>query len=380
MILKQTPEDFIVEEIIDETKLNEKSENKDYYYFKLKKRDYAQLKALEEVANSFNVSRKNVHFAGTKDKNAITTQIISIYGVKEFNLQNNIDFFNSKKDLEIEFIGKFNGRINLGDNLGNKFTITLRDLSKEEITLAKEKISLVSTDGVLNYFDSQRFGYANTSHITGEFVLKNDLKSAVYTILTSLPPNPSLMLEKFVKFIRKNWEKISSDDKEIIAEAIELVPNEFRDARPILNHLIKYKNDYPGAFRTLHKKLRTLYVSAYQSYLFNETIKNLKEQGLIQNYPQIELFTFETQYDTAINEIILPMLEKSNLTQESFKLPSMPELRPLKALRETLVYPKNLKILDEKPDNQNRGQRVLRISFELYKGAYATNVVKQLFT
>lgn len=166
MIIKELPEDFIVEELYDVEKFKNKDEDKDSYYFILTKRDYAQLRALERVSKVFKVSRKSIHFAGTKDKKALTKQIISLQHVNENTWRENVDYFNnSVKDMFLEFLGVFNGRVNLGDNLGNKFTITLRDLSSEEIEIIERRAEEIREEGVLNYFDSQRFGFSNNSHI-----------------------------------------------------------------------------------------------------------------------------------------------------------------------------------------------------------------------
>lgn len=382
MKLKQTSEDFIVDEIYDVEKFKEKNEEKklDYYYFKLTKKDYNQLRALALVAESFNTSSKLIHMAGTKDKTGVTSQLISVYGIKEENFEKNLEHFNATfKDLNLEFIGKFKGRLNLGDNTGNKFSIIIRDLTKEDILILRKNFEEIKTKGVLNYFDEQRFGYAGNSHIIGKSILKNELEKAVYEILTSLPENPTDNLKVYVEFLKENFEKIKNQDKEIYAKIVELTPKFLSEQKEMISHLIKYRNDFPGSFRKLHKKLRTLYINAYQSYIFNETIKELNKKNLLDNYEELSLIDCNLEFDEIIKPIVQKILEFDEITIENLKLPSMPELKIFSNKRKTRNYPKNLELFVEENDELNENKLKIKITFELGSGEYATNVIKQLF-
>lgn len=368
------PEDFIVEEIYDLKRFEEKDEGKDYFYFKLKKTNYDTLRALDKIAKIFHVSKKMVHFAGTKDKVGITTQIISIVGLKEDNFFNNVDFINNNvDDIEIEYIGKYSGRINLGDNLGNRFMIVARDLREEEVSIAEENCKKIEENGVLNFFDEQRFGYAGNSHIVGKYAIKGDMEMAVYEILSSTPPNPSDDLKNFIDFVKDNWEKIKEQDEEAIQKAIELTPGFLKSEAQMIEHLGKYKNDFYGAFRKVHKKLRTLYINAYQSYVFNETI-------MIKNdVDELELVNPDFDLTTETGKITEQILSKDDITLEDLKLKSMPEIKLTDIRRKVKVFPKNLEIVETGDDELNEGKKKMKVSFELGPGEYATNVVKQLF-
>jgi len=404
MQLKQVPQDFIVDEIYDLEIFKNKDENKQYFYFILTKKNYTVMKAIEIVARFFNTSRKLIHFAGTKDKVGITSQIISIYGIKKENLYKNLDFLNEKQeDLKLKYIGEFNGRINLGDNLGNAFTIIVRDLKKVEIQKIRKNILTASCRQAavknkfefLNFFDSQRFGYANNSHIIGKYILKNEVENAVKEILTSLPPNPKEEHINFVNEIKENWIEIKNQNRETlckhsltkayelcetnslkIGKIILLCPQFLRDEKKILEHLIKAKNDFPGAFRRIHKKIRTLYVNAYQSYIFNELIKN---KDINSKYNELELVHSQINLDNELGKEIKKLLEKDELNLENFKLKSMPELKLSSVFRKIKIFPKNLEAFKEEKDELNENKLKLKIKFKLGTGEYATNVVKQLF-
>jgi len=388
MKLKLIPQDFVVNEIYDMEIFKEKKENraKPYYYFKLIKTNYSQLDAVDKVAKIFGTSRKLVHFAGTKDKVGVTSQVISVYGVNVNTFEENLEFFNSLKDLHLEYLGQFDGRVNLGDNKGNEFVITLRDLSDDEVLKIKDKFPNIEKNGVFNFFDSQRFGYANNSHIVGRYVLQNEIEKAVYEIMTSLPTNnPSDDLICFVDEVKKNWDDVKNCDRVVVEKLIEIAPGFLRSEVKMLEHLGKHKNDFPGAFRRIHKKLRTLYVNAYQSYLFNETINEIKKkengEELFEKIKELELVwqKVDLSGDELIEKIVLDLLERYKLSLESFELKHMPELRFSSVLRVVKNYPKNMKLGDFCDDELNEGMKKVEIFFELFSGEYATNVVKQLF-
>ena len=110
--IKQQPEDFIVEEVLT-LSIQEKGE---YSYYRLKKTNLEQNKALDIIAKVFNINRKYINIAGMKDKAAITTQTISIRNGPKKNIK--------KDDLELTFLGHGDERISLGQLEKNKFIIT----------------------------------------------------------------------------------------------------------------------------------------------------------------------------------------------------------------------------------------------------------------
>ena len=378
MIVKQIPEDFRVFEVYDFESIKNRrdTDSKEYYYFVLTKKNYTQMRALERIASAFNTSRKLVYFAGTKDKVGVTKQLVCVYGIKADNFEKNLEYFNSEEDLNLEFLGKYNSRLVLGDNLGNRFEIVVRDLNGDE----NNNLDEINKTGVLNFFDSQRFGYAGNSHIVGKYLLKNDLKNAVFEIMSSRPSNSdSELLNNFVDFVDKNFEEFAQQNVEVIDSALAICPRYLSNESQMLEHLKKHKNDFPGAFRKIHKKLRMLYISAYQSYIFNETILKLKEMGILENYKELELVLSDTIYDEVIEKIVFDLLEKDGLVRDNFKLKSMPEFKFRQNFRDTRVFPKNIVISEFFDDELNEGKKKLVISFELGSGEYATNVITQLF-
>ncbi len=149
MKIKEIPEDFIVEEV-----LSLHIEEGPYFYYSLKKKNWNTLDVITEIKKRLNV--KDVGYAGIKDRNAITTQYISV--------QKKITF--SIKDVELTYLGTGKQRIFIGSLEGNRFTIMLRDLD--------HKIKPVKK--MVNLFGEQRFSHKNA--LVGKLLVQRKFKEA----------------------------------------------------------------------------------------------------------------------------------------------------------------------------------------------------------
>lgn len=157
MILKQIPEDFIVEEI----PLFKITDSGDYFYYSLKKKDYNTETVIQNLSKKYNIARRLFSYSGTKDKKAITLQYFTVK--KELpDIKN--------ESYEIKKLGKSSKPLSLGDHNGNKFTITIRDV---------EKVPDYKSEFV-NYFGEQRFSRHNFE--IGLSILKKDFQTAVSLI------------------------------------------------------------------------------------------------------------------------------------------------------------------------------------------------------
>jgi len=75
--IKSVPQDFTVNEV--STVKN--SGQGDYSYFYLEKTGYTTERAVQAICDRLRIPRKRVGYAGSKDKNAVTEQYVSVFGV-----------------------------------------------------------------------------------------------------------------------------------------------------------------------------------------------------------------------------------------------------------------------------------------------------------
>lgn len=145
---KQTRDDFIVEEIpINFTNRG------NFIVLKIKKQDMSTWDLVEKLSSFLKVYSNEIGYAGLKDKNATTTQYISI--PKKYSKQ--IRQFRHKN---IEILDSFlhKEKLNIGDLKGNIFKINLLNSSKATHIEIEKRVSQISKVGVPNYFGYQRFG------------------------------------------------------------------------------------------------------------------------------------------------------------------------------------------------------------------------------
>ncbi|PIN80650.1 hypothetical protein COV13_03215 [Candidatus Woesearchaeota archaeon CG10_big_fil_rev_8_21_14_0_10_32_9] len=319
-LLKQIPEDFLVEEI---TNLNFEKSGR-YSVFFLTKRSYATEDAIQTIATKFRIERKKIGYAGIKDRNAITKQYISIE-----NAQNNLGE-TLLKDITLEFVGYLKEPITLGSLKGNKFNITIRNLQKTEMP-KKNKVSI-------NYFDKQRFSKNNVE--IGKAILNKKFKEA--------------------------------------CDLITLGDGSYREI--IDKHLAKSKNDYVNALKKIPRKILMIYVHAYQSKIWNETIQEhlkFKEDTINEEIPIVG-FSTELQ-EGKLKSIITKIMNDENITFRDFIIREIPELSFEGNKRNIYAEIQNLTIEKQEQDELNEGMFKIKVEFFLEKGAYATMAIKQMF-
>ncbi len=271
-LIKQEPEHFIVEEI-DKTKkiwkINGKYEfdnksNGKYLWCLLIKRSWDLNRLIRKISKILRISRNRIQFAGTKDKYALTSQLITIYNINKEKIEKiNI------KDCKIIPLHYSDKKNYLGNLWGNHFIIKV--FSREELMFKK------INDVFPNFFGLQRFGKDLKNPKIGKAIIKKDYKQACNLILSSID----------LGYIEK----------------------------PVFDHLQKNKEDYLGALKKLPKNIITMYLHSYQSYLFNIFLCKVLKENVDIKYGQ--LFGYRSKIR---NDIEKEILEKEGISTEDFKI------------------------------------------------------------
>jgi len=146
---KQNKYDFIVTEL----PIEEYGNSGNYIILKIKKIFMTTWELLTYIADTLDIDEHKIGYAGLKDKNATTTQYISIP-----QLRGNIKKLLDNKQVEVLGEYKSKSKINIGQLKGNNFKITLHDVKEENITQIYQVLSKIQKHGIPNYFGYQRFG------------------------------------------------------------------------------------------------------------------------------------------------------------------------------------------------------------------------------
>ncbi|GGL32714.1 tRNA pseudouridine(13) synthase TruD [Halarchaeum grantii] len=234
-----------------------------------------------DLSNKLGISRERVSWAGTKDRNAVTTQLFSVRGVAADDLP-------EVSNAELDVVGRAGRPIRFGDLRGNDFTIVVRDADSEPVAAVTDELAAFGGDcgdgdagtsttvGVPNYFGQQRFGsYRAITHEVGLHVLRGEWEDAVMTYVG----NPSEHEPPETREARARVE-----EERDWSAAIEAFPRHLRYERAVLNTLAenggRSAGDFREALETFPSNLQRLFVHAAQSYVFNLILSERLERGL----------------------------------------------------------------------------------------------------
>jgi tRNA pseudouridine13 synthase len=253
--LRTEAEDFIVEEI----PLPVTGTTGPYLICRLTKKNWEHQHAIKEIANKLGISHRRIGWGGTKDRRAVTTQYISIYRTSEEAVAHV-----RLKDISIEPVRWQNAPLSLGDLEGNRFSILIRNCSAEDLFGSVETITRSIADGIPNYYGLQRFGGVRpVTHRVGEHILSGDYEQAVLTYIGQAYPREPDPVREVRRIYAETHDPL---------EALKALPPAMGYERAMLQHLHNRPGDYAGALQELPPKLLSMFVSAFQSYLFNEAL------------------------------------------------------------------------------------------------------------
>jgi tRNA pseudouridine13 synthase len=372
MKIKQIPEDFEVREMFEKQKprSGHRTEDSDYVWFTLMKRDYDLFRAIKMIAARLGVSVKRFGYAGTKDKRAVTYQKVSAWKVPRDRLESL-----RIKDMELSDFEDRRERINLGDLKANRFMIIVRDIGLDRKRLEKflaSRIGDIRKNGVVNYYGDQRFGgNRSVTHLVGKSIIKGDLKSAVWDYLTVTSGDEHKDTKKFRKALQQSGD---------IKAALSGMPKGLRFERMMLDHLAGKPNDFGGALRKLPRNLKRMFVHAYQSWLWNEVASECLKNKKIKKGVRIPLIGFNTKLSgyPESKDIVTRILDREGIRLEYFHVRTMPELGSEGSERGLKIAPEGLDFsVDDDELNPEKSKVVLK--FAIPAGSYATVVIDRVF-
>lgn len=367
--IKQIPEDFIVEEITgtgdvleldkeDSGKANNKTGG--YTHFTLQKRNWETLRALKEISRRLRISRNRISFAGTKDKKAVTTQRACVSNIN----QDDLSGINIADIILRDFI-QSNDRIELGDLSGNRFTLTLRDITSDP-QMIRERIELIRNDlrsGFPNFFGVQRFGTTRPiTHLVGREMIRGDFETAVMIYLTKIYFGESEQAIHAREFLNQNRD---------FNKALKVYPNNLGYEKALLNYLCKNPGDYAGALRSLPRNLGLMFIHAIQSYIYNKALSRYITQELITE--KLPLVGYTTDYDEVTSEI----LSEEGISREDFRIKALKEYSSRGTYRECFISYDGFSIIKIDKDELNQGKNKVVLRFSLGSGCYATTVLRE---
>jgi tRNA pseudouridine13 synthase len=385
MKLKQRPEDFSVTE---SWRFDEDPDG-EWYVYLMDKQKLTTFQAVDRICEVARVRAADVSYCGLKDKQGRTTQLVAVRR-KPVDVQ--------EPSLRLKLVGRSASPLTSANTTSNRFAVTVRDLSEEDVARLAASAAEVRRIGVVNYFDSQRFG--SLKHGQG-FLVKDLMRGDAELALKNWLANPSALDHsgdaKVKGFWKEHWGEWERRNPHPGAERYDRV----------VGWLRRNPGDFLGAFLRTEPRWRALQVFTYQSWLWNEGVKQyLKDLVGMTRLLAIRyqagalLFPRELDPDTAralrgsdfpllapgstfrdpsVRRAALSVLEREGMTTADLRVKEAPQIHFDHEERPLLVFPGKLVVGEARRDELNRGRLKVNVAFTLPPGSYATLVVKRLF-
>ena len=387
MIIKQQPDDFHVEELTDVVP----GDTGVFGFYRLEKTGWTTPDALAAIRRRWKIDLRRVSYGGLKDRHAHTIQYLTIFHGPRRNL--------THQGIKMTWLGQLAEPFDSQHMRGNRFQLTLRRLREADIAAAAIALEEIRACGVPNYFDDQRFGsVASGTGFMARHLLFGRYEDALRQILTAPYDHDRAPDKQEKALLRNHWGHW--------AELQDRLPR--GHARLLVGYLADHPGDFRGAVTRLRPELRGLYLSAYQSHLWNRMLAqwlraNVPAEQLIEaplkmgDVPMPRRLTADQL--NALTELRLPLhsarihldeadprkpyydqvLADEGVTIDQFKLKGLREVFFSKGERPAWCLPAALH-WEASPDETRGEHQKLLLRFDLPRGSYATLLVKRITT
>lgn len=399
MKLRRLPEDFQVEEL---TSLQ--ADRGPYALYRLTKTSIGTPEAIAGISRQWKIPRRRISYGGLKDRHAVTVQYLTIHQGPHRGLQ--------QKSFQLQHVGQTNAPYTSAEIQANRFALTLRDMTAADVERAIDAIASLRITGLPNYFDDQRFGSLGQSQEwIGRAWCLGDYERALWLALADPHAGDSAAEKREKQILRDLWgqwpECKQALDRSHRRSIVTYLSDKIQSGKSA---------DLRGAFARISVDLRGLYLSAYQSALWNRLLTRFLDARI----PSDLLIPFELTSGRclfvaasggqgnamgtetleppvrAVSNVELPLpsaridrpdgvigdLLDQVLLEEEMELRQLRVKYPRdsffsKGVRLAMVQPQRLEASASADELYPNRQKLL-LTFELPRGSYATILVKRL--
>ena len=399
----------------------------------LKKSQREHLTTMQKLSRILKCRQSDITFAGIKDMHAVTHQFLTIRNaeisrVERANRQLRHYYGGS---IELGLFYNVDFLLNTGDLKGNCFDIVLRNITRVRVHKCDSEIrgesfegcKNIDTDiavdrirrhGFINFYGEQRIGSCGERKQIGvracdigRAMLKRDFKSAIDLLMTG----STLRESDGARRVRETWiESGGNPTATLKAFSGDILPRE----RAVLKGLNRFPDKPLEAIRFVPFSMRTFWVSAYQSLVWNfAASKRIEmygnkvvlgdlymEDDKLAERCNVQVVTSSVDISSiSLDQIVLPLPGFNIIYPENeiatfykeflendgvcFTKESESECTAKGSYRKLIVRPKNLtsSLVVRNDDRNHTGSpfsQDLNLSFELPKGSFATMCLREM--
>ncbi|HOT91811.1 MAG TPA: tRNA pseudouridine(13) synthase TruD [Anaerolineae bacterium] len=377
MRIKHIPEDFQVEELI-----HLPGERGAYAYYRVEKRDISTLEVRDILAARLKLTPSMVTFPALKDAGAIAVQYASVRkrGAEQIR----------DKGFIAQRVGWGPRALQPKDVLGNRFTIVVRDLSEQDALTLTDTLRRLETEGLPNYFDEQRFGSLTAKGFIGKAILMRDAEQVVHFYLEEPMLGDPADVREFKALVKSHWGQWGF--------LLHQAPRP-SNLRSVITYLKDHPHDYGKAVNLIQDRLLSIYLAAYQSWVWNHiaarcferavpvtltldivgTAFPLPTAGVVPDDVkklEIDLPRLTACYTGIAGEAAEAVFAAEGLTLHDFKARILQRVYLAKGERGVWFAPTDVVVRPPSADEYFPGRQAITVNFTLPSGCYATLVVK----
>jgi tRNA pseudouridine13 synthase len=380
-VIKENPEDFQVTEIPLYLPCGEG----EHSYVEIEKRGITTLEAIRRLARFAAIPEREIGYAGMKDAGGITRQTVSIPGIAPER------FLNLElPGIKVVSAMRHRNKLKLGHLSGNRFRIRVGRIERDAADKAGYILAVLRRRGVPNYFGVQRYGAQGNYPFVGRALLLGDYRAVVDGIMG----DPQAVQDE-------RWKNaITAYRQGDLANSLENMPRYCRTERDVLARLTRQPGAYEKALHAVNPRLRRLYLSAYQSALFDrvlderlEEFDKVMEGDLAYKHDNGACFLVENASVEAHRAEIFEISPSGPLFGCKMKLPQGVPLEREKSVLweegitlEHFSLPGGLRMEGERRPLRIRlkdpvtemDAAALVLEFSLPRGSYATSVLREI--
>jgi tRNA pseudouridine13 synthase len=299
-------------------------------------------------------------------------------------------------NFSLRLAGWSDGPVTARDIRGNRFTITLRDLSAAETERIGVSAPIVAREGIPNYYDEQRFGSArHGAGFMGKEIFLGRREKALRLYFTP-SKHDDQKTRKMKKCVIENWGRWGA-----------CAGMGFGEYGRVLAYLAQNHRAFHQALEKIDRRFLVFVLNAYQSFLFNEVLARwLRELAAAEGFalrPVRYAFGAYEFYDSLpaqaaakIRDAVLPVpgydtvaegpikrildgiLEEEGIRLSDLRVRQMSRIRVGGVPRAAVVIPEDLAASPPEDDELYPGKKKQTLRFFLPRGSYATLLVKRL--
>jgi tRNA pseudouridine13 synthase len=389
MRIKQIPSDFMVEEQLNLTL----GQAGPYAIYRVEKRGITTHQVQMGMAATLNYRRSTINLPALKDRQSIAVQYASVKGNPPPRIQG--------QGWTAIHAGRLDRPLRPTDIAANRFVLTVRDLSDAGVAQLRQRLHQMADHGLPNYFDRQRFGsYSPGAAFIAARILARDAEGALRSYLSAPLRGDPAEVRRFKQVAADHWGEWGR----LFAAAP--APSNYRS---VLTYLRDHPQEYRKALNLIPRQLLSLYLSAYQSYLWNRIAGDYLRGVLspatsgLEGMPRVRIAGAELPVYLTLPPDLLDRLRSQRISMPHHRaiypdpavaaaaeaalkaeslIPNDLKARILKKAylsrhqRALLLHPSQVEVEEPVSDERFPGRDKLVVKFTLPRAGYATLVIR----